>query len=290
MKNRVYILTLVFAALFFEGCEKLDIPDEKKTEMEQKGKDEKEEKEEKDEKDEKDDGDKDGDNGDNGHDGNDGNDGDNGDNGHDGNDGDDDGNDGSDDGNDGDDDGNDGSDDGKDDGNDDGSDGNDDGEGNHPDGDGFYHGFYTLFDYISYFGNYEHPVPYEDMLSGGCLYVRLVENEYDVQEIDDMWVEGFVVGYVKSRSMGTTVFDAGSVATNLVIAEQASENDYKKCVPVQLTNSSNSSKMTRADLNLKDNPNVLGKKVKIRGDLAKYMGVVGVKNAKEYVFVEVKKK
>ena len=269
MKNRVYILTLVFAALFFCGCEKLDIPDEKKTEMEQKGKDEKEEKED-DGKDGKDDGKEDGDNGDDGSDGNDGKDN---------------GNDGSDDGNDGKDDGNDGGD-----GKDDGSDGNDDGEGNHPDGDGFYHGFYTLFDYISYFGNYEHPVPYEDMLSGGCLYVRLVENEYDLQEIDDMWVEGFVVGYVKSRSMGTTVFDAGSVATNLVIAELASENDYKKCVPVQLSNSSKSNQETRAALNLKDHPNVLGKKVKIRGDLAKYMGVVGVKNAKEYVFVEVKKK
>ena len=274
MKNRVYILTLVFAALFFEGCEKLDIPDEKKTETEQKGKDEKEEKEEEG-KDEKEDGKDDGDNGDDGSDGNDGNDGSD---------------DGSDDGkDDGKDDGNDGSNDGND-GTDDGSDGNDDGEGNHPDGDGYYHGFYTLFDYISYFGNYEHPVPYEDMLSGGCLYVRLVENEYDLQEIDDMWVEGFVVGYVKSRSMGTTVFDAGSVATNLVIAELASENDYKKCVPVQLSNSSKSNQETRAALNLKDHPNVLGKKVKIRGDLAKYMGVVGVKNAKEYVFVEVKKK
>lgn len=281
MKNRVYILTLVFAALFFCGCEKLDIPDEKKTEMEQKGKDEKEEKEEEG-KDEKEDGDNADDGKDDGSDGNDGND--------DGNDGSDDGNDGKDDGKD---DGNDGKDDGKDDGNDgtdDGNEGDDDGEGNHPDGDGFYHGFYTLFDYISYFGNYEHPVPYEDMLSGGCLYVRLVENEYDLQEIDDMWVEGFVVGYVKSRSMGTTVFDAGSVATNLVIAELASENDYKKCVPVQLSNSSKSNQETRAALNLKDHPNVLGKKVKIRGDLAKYMGVVGVKNAKEYVFVEVKKK
>lgn len=289
MKNRVYILTLVFAALFFCGCEKLDIPDEKKTEMEEKGKDEKEEKEEEG-KDGKDDGNDGHDGKDDGSDGND--DGNNGsddgkDDGSD--DGSDDGNDGSDDGNDGNDDGNDGKDDGND-GNDDGNEGDDNGEGNHPDGDGFYHGFYTLFDYISYFGNFEHPVPYEDMLSGGCLYVRLVENEYDLQEIDDMWVEGFVVGYVKSRSMGTTVFDAGSVATNLVIAELASENDYKKCVPVQLSNSSKSNQETRAALNLKDHPNVLGKKVKIRGDLAKYMGVVGVKNAKEYVFVEVKKK
>ena len=39
MKNRVYILALVFAAFFFGGCEKLDFPDEKKTETEQKGDD-----------------------------------------------------------------------------------------------------------------------------------------------------------------------------------------------------------------------------------------------------------
>ena len=153
-----------------------------------------------------------------------------------------------------------------------------------PDGDGFYHGYYTIFEYMSHFGNFDSPVPFEDMLSGGCLYVEFLEKESNVLELDDMWVEGYVVGYVKSRSMSTSVFDTGSVATNIVIAESKGENNYEKCVPVQLSNSSKSNQETRAALNLNDNPNVLGKKVKIRGDIAKYMGVVGVKNAKGYEF------
>ena len=256
MKNRVYILALVFAAFFFGGCEKLDFPDEKKTETEQKGNDDK-----------KDDG-KEND-GDNGTDGNNGDDGDNGNNENDGNNGDDgktdDGNEGNGDNN-------------EDNGN------NDDDNKSQPDGDGFYHGYYTIFEYMSYFGNFDSPVPFEDMLSGGFLYVEFVEKESDVLEIDDMWVEGYIVGYVKSRSMGSTVFDTGSVATNIVIAESKGENNYEKCVPVQLSNSSKSNQETRAALNLNDNPNVLGKKVKIRGDIAKYMGVVGVKNAKGYEF------
>ena len=142
----------------------------------------------------------------------------------------------------------------------------------------------SLWEYIKLFGDKDNPVPFDDMLSGGFLYVEFVEKESDVLEIDDMWVEGYIVGYVKSRSMDTTVFDAGSVSSNIVIAESKGENNFEKCVPVQLSNSSKSNQETRAALNLKDNPNVLGKKVKIRGDIGKYMGVVGVKNAKECEF------
>ena len=267
MKNRVYILALVFAAFFFGGCEKLDFPDEKKTETEQKGDDGK-----------KDDGKADDGKSDDGKadDGKE-NDGGNGDNGSNGNDGKtDNGNEGN---------GNEGNgDEGNGDDNKGDNGGSDDDNKPQPDGDGFYHGYYTIFEYMSHFGNYDSPVPFEDMLSEGCLYVEFVEKESDVLEIDDMWVEGYVVGYVKSRSMGTTMFEAGSVATNIVIAESMGEKDFEKCVPVQLSNSSKSNQETRAALNLKDHPNVLGKKVKIRGDIGKYMGVVGVKNAKECVF------
>ena len=279
MKNRVYILALVFAAFFFGGCEKLDFPDEKKTETEQKGNDDKKDDDKKDD-DKKDDDKKDNDKKDDGKeddgkkddgkedDGNNENDG-KADNGNEGN-----GGDNEDNGNGGDNDDN---------GNGEDNKGDDDNKPQ-PDGDGFYHGYYTIFEYMSHFGNFDCPVPFEDMLSGGCLYVEFVEKESNVLELDDMWVEGYVVGYVKSRSMGSTVFGAGSVATNIVIAESKGENNFEKCVPVQLSNSSKSNQETRAALNLNDNPNVLGKKVKIRGDIAKYMGVVGVKNAKGYEF------
>ena len=336
MKNRVYILALLFAAFLLGGCEKLDFPDEKKTETEktetpsnpnnQDGKDNSGSDDDGNDGGSDDDGndsgsDDDGNGGGSDDDGNGGGSDDDGNNGgsdddgndsgsdDDGNDGgsDDDGNDGGsdDDGNDGgsdddgnnggsDDDGNDGGSD--DDGNDGGSDddGNDGGsdDGNSPDhpsgGDGFYHGFESIIDYISYFGNYSTPVPFEDMLKGGCLYVEFVEKDEETAtftKLNEMWMEGYVVGFVDGRSMKSTVFDAGDVATNIVIAERKGEWEVEMCVPVQLPNSSKSNKETRAALNLKDHPEVLGKRVKIKGDIAKYMGVAGLKNAKQYEFV-----
>ena len=347
MKNRVYILALLFAAFIFGGCEKLDFPDEKKTETEKTETPSHPNNHNPDGKDDggnddgndggNDDGGNDGGNDDGGNDGGNDDDGNNGGNDDDGNNGgnDDGGNDGGndDEGNDGgsDDDGNGGGndddgnvggndDDGTDGGNDDdGTDGgNDDGEndggndddgndggndddgnnggnddgGNGPDhpsgGDGFYHGFETIIDYIGYYGNYSTPVPYEDMLKGGCLYVELVEKDVETAtftELNEMWMEGYVVGFVDGRSMKSTVFDAGDVATNIVIAERADVLEVGMCVPVQLPNSSKSNKETRAALNLKDHPEVLGKRVKIKGDIAKYMGVAGLKNAKQYEFV-----
>ena len=310
MKNRVYILALLFAAFLLGGCEKLDFPDEKKTETEktetpsnpnnQDGKDDSGSDDDGNNSGSDDDG-NDGGNDDDGNGGGSDDDGNNGGSDDDGNNGgsDDDGNGGGsdDNGNDGgsDDDGNDGgsNDDGNDGGSDDdGNDGGSDDDGNSPDhpsgGDGFYHGFESIIDYISYFGNYSTPVPFEDMLKGGCLYVEFVEKDEETAtftKLNEMWMEGYVVGFVDGRSMKSTVFDAGDVATNIVIAERKGEWEVEMCVPVQLPNSSKSNKETRAALNLKDHPEVLGKKVKIKGDIAKYMGVAGLKNAKQYEFV-----
>ena len=151
-----------------------------------------------------------------------------------------------------------------------------------------FHGYYTVEEYIKHFGDKDNPVPLDDMLSDGCLYVEFVEKDEETatfSKLNGMWVEGYVVGYVESNSMVTTVFDAGSVATNIVIAERPDVSEVDMCVPVQLLNSSKENQETRAALNLKDHPEVLGKKVKIKGDIAKYMGVAGLKNAKQYEFV-----
>ena len=292
MKNRVYILALLFAAFLLGGCEKLDFPDEKKTETEKT-----ETPSNPNNQDGKDNSGSD-DDGNGGGSDDDGNDGGSDDDGNDGGSDDDGNNSGSDgDGNNGgsDDNGNNsGSDDDGDDGgsDDDGNDGGSDDDGNGPDhpsgGDGFYHGFESIIDYISYFGNYSTPVPFEDMLKGGCLYVEFVEKDEETAtftKLNEMWMEGYVVGFVDGRSMKSTVFDAGDVATNIVIAERKGEWEVEMCVPVQLANSSKSNKETRAALNLKDHPEVLGKRVKIKGDIAKYMGVAGLKNAKQYEFV-----
>ena len=59
-----------------------------------------------------------------------------------------------------------------------------------------------------------------------------------------------------------------------MIAADADETDYKKCIPVQLVSQTD----VRAALNLVDNGANLGKAVVIKGQLTKYFGVAGLKN------------
>ena len=59
-----------------------------------------------------------------------------------------------------------------------------------------------------------------------------------------------------------------------MIAADADETDYKKCIPVQLVSQTD----VHAALNLVDNGANLGKAVVIKGQLTKYFGVAGLKN------------
>lgn len=94
------------------------------------------------------------------------------------------------------------------------------------------------------------------------------------------WVEGFIVGYAK-QSLDNAVL--GSIgedvqASNILIAASASETDVTKCVPVQLPSGA-----VRTALNLKDNPENLGKPVTLLGSLEAYFGTCGIKETSEYV-------
>lgn len=96
-------------------------------------------------------------------------------------------------------------------------------------------------------------------------------------------VRGYIVGYVKSGTFSSTgvSFSAGSVNTNIVLAELPTENDVTNCIPVQLVKSSDA----RSDLNLSDHPENLGKKVEVHGTLSLYMQVPALKNVKTYRFI-----
>jgi hypothetical protein len=45
---------------------------------------------------------------------------------------------------------------------------------------------------------------------------------------------------------------------------------------------------TRKALNLKDNPELMRRKVKILGSISKYMGAAGLRNARDYRFTDGK--
>lgn len=91
------------------------------------------------------------------------------------------------------------------------------------------------------------------------------------------WVEGYIVGNVDGTGMSISTESKFSspftITTNILIAVSASENDYTKCLPVQLPAGA-----VRDGLNLVQNVANLGKKVKLYGSLEAYFTVPGLKS------------
>ena len=93
-----------------------------------------------------------------------------------------------------------------------------------------------------------------------------------------VWVKGYIVGSANG-SLSKTEFGASeAVASNIILADDASCTDVEACIPVQLPTGA-----VRSALNLLDNPDNLGKAVTIFGSAEKYFSVAGVKNVSEYV-------
>ncbi|MDE6334222.1 MAG: hypothetical protein K2L77_06195, partial [Muribaculaceae bacterium] len=115
------------------------------------------------------------------------------------------------------------------------------------------------------------------------------ENPYNVTQIvakgannteSDVWVKGFIVGFVPDKvytdaKFGTT---EGASTTNIVLGPTADTTDPNKCIPVQLPAA------VRGALSLSANPGNLGRVVALKGNVIKYFGVAGLKEVSEYVF------
>ncbi len=104
-------------------------------------------------------------------------------------------------------------------------------------------------------------------------------------EHPQVWVEGYIVGSFTSSTMNS--FEPGvtpdTKASNLALADRPDETDRDKVIPVQLSTGTS----VREDLNLVDNPERLNSKVKIKGDIASYYSVMGLRETKEYVFSDL---
>jgi hypothetical protein len=101
----------------------------------------------------------------------------------------------------------------------------------------------------------------------------------------DVWVEGYIVGYFSSTSMNSFSTDFSVIEevsrSNFALATNQGETDIAHIMPVQLGSSS-----IRNELNLRDHPDHFNKKVKIRGDLDSYLGASGLRDIKQYEFIE----
>ena len=106
------------------------------------------------------------------------------------------------------------------------------------------------------------------------LHMATPESSSVVEGQEPVWLKGFIVGALNSAG---TAF-AEDVASNIAIAETASETEAKNCVPVQLPTGT-----MRAGLNVVDNPENKGKDVIVCGYLLKYMSRAGLKNLTAYI-------
>ncbi len=126
-----------------------------------------------------------------------------------------------------------------------------------------------------------------DITIGGVESGSELDNALDVSTArnsagaEDTWVYGYIVGTFKSTNH--IQFDSPhTVSTNLAISGKTSASDKDVCLSVELKKGD-----LRDQLNLVDNPDNVGKKVFLKGDIVEaYYGIPGVKNISSFSLIE----
>ena len=92
------------------------------------------------------------------------------------------------------------------------------------------------------------------------------------------WVKGYIIGSSNGKTAAEmTVGASNPSVSNIFIASDPDETDYKKCVPVQLPTGT-----VRSALNLQNNPANVGKIVSVYGSCEAYFGQPGVKTVTDF--------
>ena len=94
------------------------------------------------------------------------------------------------------------------------------------------------------------------------------------ETITGVWVKGVILGNVNT-STGSSIATGDAVNTNLALGNA----DGTNIIPIQLPTKP---AYVRADLNIVDNPDNVGKTVYVYGDVIKYCGAGGIKNTSDY--------
>lgn len=102
-----------------------------------------------------------------------------------------------------------------------------------------------------------------------------------------VWVEGYVVGFIAGKvwASGAT-FSADTAGaeytnTNCILADTPTANTTSTSMPAGIKAGA-----TRDVLGLGNNPAILKKHVKVKGDIAQYFGVRGIKNISECIVLD----
>ena len=96
---------------------------------------------------------------------------------------------------------------------------------------------------------------------------------------EDVWVCGYIVGV--ATATGKISFEPPfGKDTNIALGLRSGTSDKDYCITVELKSGA-----IRDGLNLMSNPDLLGRRVYMKGDLvSSYYGIPGLKNVSEYQF------
>ncbi|MBR4967529.1 MAG: hypothetical protein IKY19_04790 [Bacteroidaceae bacterium] len=117
-----------------------------------------------------------------------------------------------------------------------------------------------------------------------------VETVFTVAEALAAYVDGekkqaIVMGYIVGAMNSTEYvaeFGTTTVNTNILLSDNADEENVENCIIVQLPSGN-----IRSELNLVDNPENIKKQIKITGSIEKYFKVAGLKSPTAYEFTGV---
>lgn len=94
---------------------------------------------------------------------------------------------------------------------------------------------------------------------------------------EDVWVSGYIVGG-DLTSKSANFSEPFKSSSNLLLGPRSTTSDRDACIAVQLP-----AGRIREDLNLVDNPQRLGEKICLRGDVVEsYFNLTGLKNIEDY--------
>lgn len=122
------------------------------------------------------------------------------------------------------------------------------------------------------------------------------ESPYSIAQVQnstsdaaDVWVEGYVVGYVPAMTWSETIF--GNTPTDGSTNWSNGTNIVLSSSPVGSANASNSipvglATAVRSDLAISKNPSIYGAKVRVKGSMEKYFGIRGLKSVSEFEIIE----
>ena len=98
---------------------------------------------------------------------------------------------------------------------------------------------------------------------------------------EDVWVKGYIVGAFDGSISKFVTDTTGQVTSNVALAYLATETEISNMLPVNITLTS-----LKNALNIADNPDNIGREVMIKGDLAAYYSVPGLRGTTDYEFMD----